>query len=84
MALINQEQNLTLFLNFFVPTIDNVDKKISENTRKYQDVHQLRQLYRLNLMQVYPVVISSNGLIPNNSIHSVQQLKLLEKLLEEG
>lgn len=49
-------------IDITVPSDENVSKTVSEKIRKYQDLSQeLKQLYRLDHTQVYPIVISSNG-----------------------
>lgn len=63
-------------------TDDNVDKAASDKIGKQKYLCQEHQkLYRLDHILVYPVVISSNGLIPNDTIRSAEKLKVPEKLL---
>lgn len=82
LVLIDQSTKCGYVINIAVPTDDNIDIRVAGKIRKNQEfVLGAQQLYRLDHTQAYPVVISNNGLIPNDTIYSVKKLKLPGKVL---
>lgn len=81
--LITKKIKKAIIVEVGVPADDNVPKTISEKIRKYQELcEELKQLYRLEEVKVLPVVISCNGLIPEETVTSLKALDICRELPE--
>ncbi|MXP61693.1 hypothetical protein [Pantoea sp. Taur] len=81
---VNKKDKVGSIIEIGVPSGDNVQKVVAEKIRKYQDLsEELRELYQLEKVRVYPLIISTNGLIPEITLDTISALDLPMKSLEE-
>ncbi|XP_064413086.1 olfactory receptor 4B13-like [Latimeria chalumnae] len=67
-----------------IPNNENVSRAWSEKVRKYQDLAiDLKHVYRLDKVQLMPIIISVNGLVLKAIHENLKYLKLSKRLISQ-
>jgi hypothetical protein len=73
----NNNNNNTSLIDIAVPNTHNLAKTITDTQKKYQELaNEICSMWKQNVAQVIPIVISSTGVIPKSLSQSLTRLNL--------
>lgn len=73
----NKINRTVVIVDFAVPMDGNLKKSYDEKKKKYEALsRQMRDMWRLNKVEVMPLIISCNGLVHEFTTKHLRQLKL--------
>jgi hypothetical protein len=73
----NKKTKNTFFIDIAVPNTHNLAKTITDEQNKYQELaNEIRAMWKQNAVQVFPIVISSTGVIPKSLSQNLKRLNL--------
>lgn len=76
-TLFDKQKETCLLLDFAVPADENLARVYSEKIAKYSDLaYQLREIHELKSVNVFPIVISVNGLVEKHLPETTKRLCL--------
>lgn len=79
MVVWNKMENTVVILDFAVPLDCNLKKSYGEKINKYEALsRQMRDMWKLNRVDIKPLIISTNGLVHKNTVKHLRELKLPE------
>ncbi|XP_044751720.1 uncharacterized protein LOC123311715 [Coccinella septempunctata] len=75
----NKMEKTVVILDFAVPLDCNLKKSYGEKINKYEALsRQMRDMWKLNRVDIKPLIISTNGLVHKNTVKHLRELKLPE------
>ncbi|CAH1393385.1 unnamed protein product [Nezara viridula] len=81
--IIDKSKQSAFIIEIGVPSDDNLHKVVAEKKRKYVELaEEIKQLYHLKETRILPIVISCNGLIPEETVSSLRLLELPSQTIE--
>jgi ribosomal protein L37E len=76
-TLMNKKTKNTFLIDVAVPNTHNLAKTITDKQNKYQELeNEICTMWKQNAVQVFPIVISSTGVIPKLLPQSLKRLNL--------
>ncbi|XP_036318615.1 uncharacterized protein LOC118742499 [Rhagoletis pomonella] len=77
---VEKEVNQAFLIDIGVPNTHNLQDCYMEKYRKYQSLaYEIKDLWKLEKVEVIPVIISTTGVIPKSLNTSLEKLNMVEK-----
>ncbi|KAL1448104.1 hypothetical protein WDU94_000023 [Cyamophila willieti] len=74
---VNKKEKTASIVDVTIPLDENLSKAYTEKIVKYEDLRrQIKAIYNLNQVSIFPIVITSNGLIHKNTTSNIEKLKI--------
>jgi hypothetical protein len=76
-TLTNKKTKNAFLIDIAIPNTHNLAKTITEKQKKYQELaNEIRAVWKLDAVQVVPIVISATGIIPKSLSQSLKRRNL--------
>ncbi|KAI5720807.1 hypothetical protein M8J77_011910 [Diaphorina citri] len=71
----DKERRMALLVDIAIPNTHNMESTVVEKNRKYQELRdEVRRMWRLEKVEIVPIILSATGIIPKNLHQSLQDL----------
>ncbi|KAI5726222.1 hypothetical protein M8J77_025391 [Diaphorina citri] len=71
----DKERRMALLVDIAIPNTHNMESTVIEKNRKYQELRdEVRRMWRLEKVEIVPIILSATGIIPKNLHQSLQDL----------
>ncbi|KAI5753628.1 hypothetical protein M8J77_001970 [Diaphorina citri] len=77
----DKERRMALLVDIAIPNTHNMESTVVEKKRKYQELRdEVRRMWRLEKVEIVPIILSATGIIPKNLHQSLQDLGIQSTL----
>lgn len=84
-VLVNKKEKFGVIIDIAVPLSHNIQKTEIEKVTKYENLaYELKNLWKLRKVTVYPFVMSVEGIVTNNFLKNLKELELPKNILNVG
>ncbi|KAI5738387.1 hypothetical protein M8J77_006330 [Diaphorina citri] len=74
---VDKTTNSISIIDITIPLDDNINTAYSNKIAKYEDLRrQFKNIYNTNNVFIFPIVITTNGLVHKNTLSNLEKLKI--------